>query len=243
MNIALIFAGGCGHRMNSKSLPKQFLTVNGKPIIIHTLEVFDRHPQIDAIIVSCVAEYITWLEEALVRFQIHKVKAVTAGGKTGQLSIKNGLEKACELFPADSVVLIHDGVRPLIDLGTITNNIASVLEHGSAVTVTPASETVGILGSHGDLGDIIKRQQVVICRAPQSFRLGEVLASHRRALADGLTDITDTASLMRIYGKKLATITGPVDNIKITTQRDFYTLKTLFDLREFRQLLETKARE
>lgn len=238
MNIALIFAGGCGHRMNSKTLPKQFLTVNGKPIIIHTLEVFDCHPRIDAIVVSCVADYVDWLSKALKRFQIRKVKAVVLGGKTGQLSIKNGLERASELFPSDSVILIHDGVRPLIDAKTIDKNIDSVLKNGSAVTVTPASETVGILGDDGTLSDIVKRQNVVICRAPQSFILGEVLEAHRKALSDGLMDITDTASLMRTYGKALTTVEGSIDNIKITTQRDFYTLKTLFDLREFRQLLE-----
>ena len=241
MNIALIFAGGCGHRMNSKTLPKQFLTVNGKPIIIHTLEVFEKHPRIDAIVISCVADYIGWLDEALKRFQIHKVQAVVAGGKTGQLSIKNGLEKAAELFPSDAVVLIHDGVRPLINAATIDKNIDTVIKDGSAVTVTPAAETVGILEDAKNLSDIVKRQNVVICRAPQSFFLGEVLAAHRKALSDGLTDITDTASLMRTYGKSLTTVEGPIDNIKITTQRDFYTLKTLFDLREFRQLLEKES--
>ena len=236
MNVALIFAGGCGQRMNTKSLPKQFLCVNGKPIIIHTLEVFERSKAIDAIIVSCVAEYIGHLEGELARFQITKVKAIVAGGATGQASIRNGLEKAGELFPSDSIVLIHDGVRPLIDEKTILKNIEAVEKHGSAVTITPTSETVGIIEA-GEVSRIVKRQNAVICRAPQSFYLAEVLAAHRRALKDGLTDVTDTASLMKTYGHQLVTVEGPVDNIKITTQRDFYTLKSLFDLREFQQLV------
>lgn len=242
MNIAMVFAGGSGQRMNSRSLPKQFLKVNGKPIIIHTLEVFENCKAIDAIVISCIANYIDWLKDALLRFQITKVKAVVAGGATGQESIRNGLEAAGRLFDANSVVLIHDGVRPLIDEKTILKNIESVHKYGSAVTVTPASETVGII-DQGEISRIVKRQSVVICRAPQSFFLGEVLAAHKKAISDGLSDVTDTASLMRIYGKQLATVEGPIDNIKITTQRDFYTLKSLFDLREYQQLSERENDE
>ena len=236
MNIALIFAGGCGQRMNSKSLPKQFLCVNGKPIIIHTLEVFERCSAIDAIVVSCVADYIERLNEDLNRFQITKVKAVVAGGATGQASIRKGLEKAGELFPADSIVLIHDGVRPLIDEKTILKNIEAVKQYGSAVTITPASETVGVF-EEGEVSQIVRRQNAVLCRAPQSFYLADLLRAHQQALKDGLTDATDTASLMKAYGYHLVTVVGPIDNIKITTQRDFYTLKSLFDMREFQQLV------
>src|SRR5690554_1232828 len=123
MNIAIIFAGGVGIRMNSKEKPKQFLQLHGKPIIIYTLEVFEHHPQIDGIIVACVPEWIMYLQKLLIKFHIKKVSAIVPGGETGQLSIFNGLAAAEKLFPDDSVVLIHDGVRPLINEQIITDNI------------------------------------------------------------------------------------------------------------------------
>lgn len=236
MNLALIFAGGYGQRMNTRSIPKQFLSVDGKPIIIHTLEVFESSAEIDAIIISCVAEYIEYLESQLARFHIRKVKAIVAGGSTGQESICNGLVKASEIFPSKSIVLIHDGVRPFIDGETIRRNVESVKKYGSAITTSPVTETVGIV-ENGEISQIVKRQNAVICRAPQSFYLEDVLNLHRQALQDGLSNATDTASLMKAYGKKLKLIEGPVDNIKITTQLDFFTLKSFFDKREFQQFV------
>ena len=127
MNIAVIFAGGVGQRMHSVERPKQFLEMNNKPIIIHTLEHFEKHPQIDAIVIACVEEYIPYLKELLYKHRIEKVKKIVSGGKTGQMSIYNGLCAAKEISSDDnSIVLIHDGVRPLINDDVITRNIESV---------------------------------------------------------------------------------------------------------------------
>lgn len=123
MNIAVIFAGGTGQRMNSRTKPKQFLLVHGKPIIIYTLEAFDQHPDIDAIVVVCLKEYIDVLEQLITKFGVGKIAAIVPGGSSGQESIRNGVDKANRLYPADSVVIVHDGVRPLIDQQTITNII------------------------------------------------------------------------------------------------------------------------
>ena len=141
MNIAVIFAGGAGVRMNTKSRPKQFLELNGKPIIIYTLELFDNHPQIDAIVVACLKEWIPFLKKMLKKFEINKVVSIVEGGDTGQASIYNGLE-AAELFARKqdsaaaepAIVLIHDGVRPLITEETITDNIQEVRRSGSCIT-------------------------------------------------------------------------------------------------------------
>lgn len=141
MNIAVIFAGGTGQRMNSRTKPKQFLLVHGKPIIIYTLEAFDQHPDIDAIVVVCLKEYIDVLEQLITKFGVGKIAAIVPGGSSGQESIRNGVDKANRLYPADSVVIVHDGVRPLIDQQTITDCIVSVKKNGSAVTVVPATET------------------------------------------------------------------------------------------------------
>src|SRR5690554_3422819 len=141
-HIALIFAGGTGERMNSKSIPKQFLEVHGKPIIIYTLEQFEQHSEIDAIIIASLPEKIDYLQSLIHKFNLKKVTSIVPGGATGQLSIYNTLVEAQRLFNPSSIVLIHDGVRPLLNQSTITKCIESVLQHGNAVTTAPAVETV-----------------------------------------------------------------------------------------------------
>ena len=130
MNLGVIFAGGSGKRMNTKSKPKQFLDLNGKPIIIYTIELFDNHPNVDGIVIVCIEDWIPYLKKMLSKFEISKVITIVPGGKTGQESIYNGLcaaEKyAAEKNDSDTIVLIHDGVRPLITEDTITDNIKKV---------------------------------------------------------------------------------------------------------------------
>lgn len=155
MNLAVIFAGGTGARMHTKSRPKQFLELNGKPILIYTIELFDNHPQIDGIIVVCIESWIPFLNKMLRKFEISKVVKVIPGGKTGQESIYKGLcaaEEYSDIHKSnDSIVLIHDGVRPLITEETITDNIAKVKECGSCITCVPAIETVIIKKTTGML--------------------------------------------------------------------------------------------
>ena len=143
MNIAVIFAGGVGKRMHSKECPKQFLKIYNKPIIIHTLEYFEKHPLIDAIVISCVEEWMPYLEELIYKYRIEKVKKVVVGGETGQLSIYNGLKAAEDVANGEkAIVLIHDGVRPLINAKLITDNIESVKKNGSAITTAVVKETI-----------------------------------------------------------------------------------------------------
>lgn len=184
MNIAVIFAGGTGQRMNSRTKPKQFLLVHGKPIIIYTLEAFDQHPDIDAIVVVCLKEYIDVLEQLIAKFGVGKIAAIVPGGSSGQESIRNGVDKANRLYPADSVVIVHDGVRPLIDQQTITDCIVSVKKNGSAVTVVPATETI-VQSEDGVITNIIDRKQCQLARAPQCFRLGELHDACHKAVEEG----------------------------------------------------------
>lgn len=115
MNIAVIFAGGSGTRMNTKTRPKQFLLVHGKPIIVHTIELFENHPEIDGIIVVCIEDWIPYMEEMKYRYRLDKISQIVPGGNTGQLSIYNGLCAAEKIYGLeDNIVLIHDGVRPLL---------------------------------------------------------------------------------------------------------------------------------
>lgn len=235
MNIAVVFAGGTGQRMNTKTKPKQFLELHGKPILVYTLEQFQYHEEIDAIVLVSLESWIGYCKELAEKFHLSKLKAIVAGGTTGQGSIFNGLDKAVELFGKDNNVLIHDGVRPLIDHDTISRNIASVNEKGSAITVTPAIETIVLQQEDGAIGKIVDRSQCQLARAPQSFRLSDIYAAHLKAQKDDLQFI-DSASMMQHYGSKLYPVDGTPENIKITTPGDFYIFRSILDARENSQI-------
>ena len=237
MNYAVIFAGGIGKRMNTKALPKQFLKLYGKEIIIYTLEHFEKHREIDGIAVACVEEWIPYLEELIVKYQFKKVKAVVPGGRTGQDSIFEGIKAVDRLVQGDGhIVLIHDGVRPLINEQTITDCIKSVRENGSAITVAPAVETIIRVDDNQQVREVIERADCLLARAPQCFFLKEILEAHRKAVRENKHDFIDSASIMKYYGHTLSVVDGPVENIKITTPMDFYTFRALFEARESSQL-------
>jgi len=237
MNVAVIFAGGVGKRMNSKDRPKQFMLVHGKPIIVHTIELFEYHEQIDGIIVVCVKDWIPYMEEMKYRYRLDKIGKIVSGGETGQLSIYNGLCAAEELYGVNgNIVLIHDGVRPLINAKTITDNIESVKENGSAITCKLATETVILVDKDSKVCEVPSRENSRMAQAPQSFWLNDILEVHRRALADGRKNMIDSCTMMRTYGNELFVVLGPNENIKITTPDDFYTFRALYDARENEQL-------
>lgn len=238
MNIALIFAGGTGQRMNTKTKPKQFLELNGKPIIIHTLDKFESHPLIDAIVVVCVEEWIPYMKSLLEKYYIKKVKWVVAGGVTGQMSIRNGLYALWNdnEVEKNAFVLIHDGVRPLIDEDTITQNIACAQEFGNAVTVTAATETIINVTQDKKVSHILDRSVCKLARAPQTFRLSDIVSAHQKAEQDGVENMIDSAMLMTRYGFTLHTVEGPIENIKITTPSDFYIFRAIYEAQENSQI-------
>ena len=238
-NIAVIFAGGSGKRMNTKSKPKQFLDLNGKPIIIYTIELFDNHPQIDGIVVVCIESWIPYLKKMIRKFEITKVVRIVPGGNSGQESIYNGLCAAEEFTKEKSeknpIVLIHDGVRPLITEETITDNIEKVKECGSCITTVPAIETV-IVDNHDGTLNIPKRSDCLMARAPQSFFLDDIIGAHRRSQKEGITSFIDSCSLMSHYGYKLGLVQGPMENIKITTPTDYFVLRAMVEVHENQQI-------
>ena len=237
MNIGVIFAGGSGRRMNTKSRPKQFLEYNGKPIIVYTLELFDNHPMIDGIVVVCIEDWIPFLEKQLKKFEINKVVKIVKGGNSGQESIYNGLLAAEEYTKdvSDTVVLIHDGVRPLITEETITDNINTVKEKGNCITCIPATETFIVKQEDGSL-EIPTRDNSLIARAPQSFYLSDIIGAHRQAQKEGRTDFIDSCTMMSYYGHKMNTIIGPMENIKITTPTDYFIFKAMVEVHENQQI-------
>lgn len=236
MNIGVIFAGGVGRRMNTKGKPKQFLEVHGKPIIVHTIDIFQNTEAIDAVVVVCVSDWLDYMNNLVERFNLTKVKAVVAGGETGQLSIFKGLEAAEQLATDDAVVLIHDGVRPLINEEVINANIQSVKETGSAVTSVRAKETVVLVNDSSKISEVVDRTRSFIAKAPQSFYLSDILSVERDAISKGITDAIDSSTLMGMYNRELTIVEGPYENIKITTPDDFYMFKALYDARENEQI-------
>lgn len=234
-NIAVIFAGGTGTRMNTVSRPKQFLELNGKPIIIYTLELFDNHSEIDGIVVVCIKDWIPFLEKQLKKFEINKVVEIVPGGETGQESIFNGLAAAEKHYGNDAIVLIHDGVRPLIKEQTITDNIHTAQEHGNCITCINASETFVVKQDNGDL-EIPNRANSLLARAPQTFVLRDILAAHRQAQAEGRNDFIDSCTMMSYYGYKMNMIIGPVENIKITTPTDYFIFRAMVEVHENQQI-------
>lgn len=236
MNIAVIFAGGVGKRMNSASMPKQFLELHGKPIIIYTLEVFQNCAEVDAICISCVSTHIDYLKRLCAKYDMNKVKWIVAGGSTGQESIFHGLSAVVKDCPADSVVMIHDGVRPLISDELIRANIASVRKHGSAISCACATETPAEVDADKKIVVISERSSAVIAKAPQSFLLKDIFEAHIKARESGRNDFIDSASLMRHYGSTLFMVECPWDNIKITTPNDFYIFKAIVEVKENAQI-------
>lgn len=237
MNIGVIFAGGIGRRMGNKALPKQFLKLHGKEIIIYTLEHFQNHPDIDGVVIACVADWIPYLKNIVKAYGIHKVRDIVSGGRTGQESIYYGLKAADKRYGTDNtIVLIHDGVRPLIEERTITECITCTKENRSAITVGPVVETIIRINEEQYVQDVIERSECLVARAPQTFYLEDILQAHNMALQDDKKNFIDSASLMKYYGYPLATIQGPVENIKITTPMDFYIFRALYEVRENSQL-------
>lgn len=238
---AVIFAGGVGSRMKGADKPKQFLELGGKPIIVHTLGHFQRCDAIQAISVACVADWIPRLKEIVEQFHLDKVQEIVAGGETGQDSIYQGLsalEKLAVPPQDDDIVLIHDGVRPLITEQTITDCIASVEENGCTAVTAPATETVVVGDRVGDVEQILDRSFCRLARAPQGFRYGEFMKCHEQARSEGLHDFIDSVSLMAHYGHTIHTVEGPEENIKITTPRDFFAFKSFVDMKEVAQIWE-----
>lgn len=233
MNIALIFAGGVGKRMNTKNgIPKQFLEVYGKPIIVYTIEKFQFNKNIDIIIVVCVEDYIDYCKELIKKYNLYKVKIITKGGKNGQESIYNGLIEAEKIVSKKSIILIHDGVRPIINNDIINTSISNVKKYGSSITCSLAKETVALVDDNM-IVDITDRNRTVIAKAPQCFYLDDIVRAHKEAKKNNDNNNIDSSSLMRKYGfKRQYILIGSSKNIKITTSDDYYLFKALLNAEE-----------
>lgn len=236
MNIAIIFAGGIGQRLNNgeNSTPKQFLKINDKPIIIRTLELFQTHKDIDKIYISIHPDYYEYMQDLVKYYYITKTAGIVNGGKTGQESIYNALKLAQKENPQDSIVLIHDGVRPNITEEVITKNIECTKKNGNAITCTSCFETILISENGINPEHVPYRKDTYAAQAPQTFHLGEVIEAHEitRNTNPNYTDIVDTCTLYKTLNKKTFMVKGNRGNIKITTIEDLYILRALIRYKE-----------
>lgn len=236
MNLALIFAGGSGVRMGA-GVPKQFLEINGKPVLIHTLELFQYHAMIDKIYLAVPEEYLDYAGILVQEHHISKVCGILPGGETSQESVYHMLCRASEENPPDAVVLIHDGVRPYVDADVIADNIRSVEQYGSGITSNPSYETVVISDDGCQVRQVPLRSRSMTIQAPQSFRLADIRSAHEeiRRRENGYQGIVDSCTLMYTLGRPVHLVPGNRGNIKVTTPEDVYIFRGLLQYKENEQ--------
>jgi 2-C-methyl-D-erythritol 4-phosphate cytidylyltransferase len=226
MNIALLIAGGSGNRMH-QNIPKQFLTVNERPVIVYTLEAFQNHPEIDEIAVVCIEGWETVLWAYANQFNITKLKYVVSGGKNGQDSIRNGVYELEKHHASDDIVLIHDAIRPMVSAEIISDCIRVTQECGNAITVIPCAEAM-IQTEDGEVSSgSYPRNRLKRTQTPQGFHLKDICDLHREALEVGITNSVASCTLMIEMGKEVYFSAGSEKNIKLTTIEDIDIFKAL----------------
>lgn len=236
MNFAIVLAAGVGQRMRNGGLPKQFLKLMGKPIIVYTLEKFEECKEIDRVIVVCHGSYTEHMSSILRLYQIKKVNKVIVGGNDRQDSLQRGLNTIVESGgKPDDIVVIHDGVRPLVDISTIHENVRVATQYGCAITVHPVTESVVITNTEeAGITNFKKRADTYSMTAPQTFKLGKIMDAYQRIDKLGQTDIPllDAAMVYAQTGKEVHLVKEQGANIKITTPEDYYFLKAILELEE-----------
>lgn len=235
MNYGLILAGGVGQRMRSSGMPKQFLEVFGKPIIIYTLEKFDRCREIDKIVIACNAAWTDYMSDLIAKYHQTKVAAIVHGGKNRQDSILNGIKCIRELgAKEDDIIVIHDGVRPLVQESILSENIRVATRYGSAMTVHPVIESVVITDrDEAHFEDFKRRDDTYSLTAPQSFRLKLIVDAYEEIKGkDAPMPLLDAALAAAYLGHDIHIVKENNQNIKITTPEDYYILKAMLELQE-----------
>lgn len=230
-NIALIIAGGTGARMH-QDIPKQFMNVNDKPIIIYTLEAFQNHPEIDAICVVCLEGWQGFLNAYAKQFNITKLKMVVNGGKNGQSSIYNGISAIAEKYASEDIILVHDAIRPLLSADIISDNIATCKRCGNAITVIPCMEAMLKSDDQLSSDDSILRDSLFRAQTPQTISVGDAMQLHKEAREHGITDSVATCTLLIELGRKTYFAKGSELNIKITKSDDIVLFKALLATKE-----------
>ncbi len=228
MNIALIIAGGSGSRMG-QDIPKQFINVYDKPVIIYTLEGFQKHPLVDAIEVVCIDGWHDVLWAYAHQFNIDKLKWVTSGGNTGQESIRNGVYNLEDKTHDDDIIIIHDGIRPLVDATVLTDVIQKAKEYGNAVTSLPYNEQIFVINEEDKTTtkQYIRRETLRRVSTPQAYRFKKLDDAYHEAYEKeiGIYGSSYTNTMMVELGETLHFAAGSDKNIKLTTKDDLELFK------------------
>lgn len=236
MNIAIILAGGKGTRMGMVDQPKQFIDIYGKPIVVHTLEAFDIHENIDAIAVVCLKEWHDDIRIWTRKYELNKVKWIVEGGETRQESVFNGLKAIASEITSEDIVVIHDAARPLISHRIITDNIEAATKHGAVDTVIPASDTIIQSKDNETIASIPIRSELYLGQTPQSFKYSIIWEAHKNANEETLQYATDDCRLVLSYGKDVHLVNGDKLNFKITTMEDLLLLKSIVKMSKLERI-------
>lgn len=229
MNIAIILAGGSGTRMGS-DVPKQFIDIYGKPLIIHTIESFDINSNIDYIAVVCKKDWQEDLKIWTRRFGINKLRWIVDGGETRQESIYNALNVIRNECLEEDIVVIHDAARPLISQRIIDENIVGAKEYGAVDTVIPTPDTIVNSKDDKTINNVPLRKELYLGQTPQSFKYNLIFKAHKIAIDNNKLDATDDCQLVLDLNEKVYFVTGDKLNFKITTFEDLLLLKAVIKL-------------
>lgn len=228
MNYAIILAGGSGSRMG-QDIPKQFINVLDKPIIVYTLEGFQAHPEIDAVIAVCIDGWQNMLDAYARQFGINKLTKIVTGGATGQESIRNGVEALNGMAEKGDVVIVHDGIRPLVDTSVLSDVILKCKKYGNAVTSLPYTEQLFIVDDNDDTitNRYIPREPLRRVSTPQAYEYELLSKSYKKAFAEeiGIHGSSYTNTMMVELGETLHLAAGSDKNIKLTTTDDIEIFK------------------
>lgn len=238
----VIFAGGVGARMQSLDIPKQFINVDGKPIIIRTLENFAAHSQVDEIVISCLEDKIDYLWGLVKQYEIQKVISIVPGGENGHQSIHNGLVEVEKNSSPDDIVLICDGVRPLISHKLISDCIETAQKYETAVPVTPSIDSVLQSEDGMTCTKSLPRKQMYITQAPQGYTLKKIMGAHKKAEELGIDNPISSGELLIELGEEIHIFKGERDNIKVTTPEDLKFLRSRYYYRSFKNFAKEELK-
>ena len=227
MTIAVLIAGGTGARMG-QNIPKQFLNVQDKPVIVYTMERFQRNPEVDGIVVVTLPNWTEFVWAYAKQFGIAKLDRIVSGGKNGQDSIRNGLYDLSERYNGEEdIVLIHDAIRPLVSAEVISDNIRVCREYGNAITVVPC--TAAMLKTYDSISttEQVPRDYLKTTQTPQAFFIRDIVGAHKEALSKGITNSVASCTMYIELGRKLFMSNGSEKNIKLTTTEDIEIFKAL----------------
>lgn len=239
---AMLFAGGTGTRMRSGNIPKQFIEVDGIPIIVRTLKKFASHPLVDDIVVSCIASGIDHLKNLIEEYRIPKVKAIVAGGASGFESIHNGVVEVAKDAKDTDIILICDGVRPVMSEQLISDCIELAEKYETAVPVVKSIDSVLISTDGATCSQNMPRENIYITQAPQGYTIRKILWAHDEAEKRGIINPTSSADLMIALGEEIHIFLGERDNIKVTTPEDLYTLRSHYYYEHYKKFAREEFR-